>query len=697
VISKIAVSTSKNLLDSIKYVASIIPIFEAALLNFNIPLIDIPSLEEFIVKCANEFTRGNREELARLDSLDFILPNEVYNRDIGELIEVGSLANLARSRHDANTASRFNIDRCNAVFGDFPCEDLDRLRLLATEGSQILVPENFVRQPTPAPMRALASRLGNTYSKHAYKLFKSGNVLLFRLSDIPPDTFSILNFGNNAHWTVKPDDVMGRLLTDPNHPSPGFSGLNTDESFTRAQEIYGKMSLPSILNFISDALAYADQNSYPLSDLRIYKEDIKGAFAHSKINPDCVWLSAMLMTADLVMVYLYGYFGYHAQPLIFAVFSRMFSRVFKVILLGIITIYVDDFIGVAHFSHAAADQLRVQLLILQLLGDKGLAPDNTLPTSSADIIGWRVDFALATVRPNDKGIRKMFFVFFVLVDSDQAYWPLNHVQIVASLAERYSVAIIGMRAFVDPFNKLLTPKAALASSLSKRKISAAAKFSLLVWRAVILIIKLDPDALLVPLRNLVFDKNLRADYTFISDAADSIGLAIYDKHSNLVLTTSYKLPFSAHEGKFQNAREFMGFLLALILIKVQFKPTKGTIVAIRGDNQASLSWIIDNKARSSLARTAFLAYSWVIIISGFHISTATHVAGASNEMEDIDALSRERSTTNLDSNFFLETSSNERLNDLFRLCDPTRDSSILPDLLSDFELVASCISTLFNS
>ena len=291
----------------------------------------------------------------------------------------------------------------------------------------------------------------------------------------------------------------------------------------------------------------------------------------------------------------------------------------------------------------------------------------------------------------------MIFVFFVLIDIDKLHWLLSHVQVVASLAERYSVAIIGMRNFVDAFNKLLSPRAATGGDMAKRKISATAKFSVVIWRAVILIIKLNPNALSVPLRNLVFDRSVRADYTFISDASDSIGLAIYNKHSVLVLTTSYKLPYYAHEGKFQNAREFQGFLLGLILIKTQFNPPMGTTVAIRGDNMSSISWIEKNKATSSLARVAFLAYSWVIIITGLHIVTTSHVAGESNEMFDIDALSRERATINLDNSSFVETSSNENLNALFRLCDPTRNAQILPDLMQEFNSVVSCIATVFDS
>ena len=53
---------------------------------------------------------------------------------------------------------------------------------------------------------------------------------------------------------IKPDDVMDRLLIKPNLPEEGYSKFNTDETFVRAQEIYGVMSLPSIKDIVTSIL-----------------------------------------------------------------------------------------------------------------------------------------------------------------------------------------------------------------------------------------------------------------------------------------------------------------------------------------------------------------------------------------------------------------------------------------------------------
>jgi hypothetical protein len=58
----------------------------------------------------------------------------------------------------------------------------------------------------------MAARLGNTYLKHGYKLWLKGKALLFNVNELPLDTFNKLNFGNNAHFTGKPNCPEGRFF-----------------------------------------------------------------------------------------------------------------------------------------------------------------------------------------------------------------------------------------------------------------------------------------------------------------------------------------------------------------------------------------------------------------------------------------------------------------------------------------------------
>ena len=131
----------------------------------------------------------------------------------------------------------------------------------------------------------------------------------------------------------------------------------------------------------------------------------------------------------------------------FNVFTRLINQALTEKINGGLFMYVDDLVGCAHMSEASGDQLMAQDFLLNLFGRKALASDNTTPTMTVDVIGWRIDLNKETIRPNDKGIRKLFFVLFVLVDNEAKYWPLVHVQILSSLFERYSMGIIWNEGF----------------------------------------------------------------------------------------------------------------------------------------------------------------------------------------------------------------------------------------------------------
>ena len=182
--------------------------------------------------------------LARADSEGFIPNLEIYSRDTEELCLAGSLPELVKRRQSAALSNRLNCDRVRDAFGACAgSEDYDRALSIAGNGITIPVVEDFNPQLEPAPLRPLSMRLGNTYLKHAAKLWTGGDVLIIQLDNLPSCLRGALNFGNNAHWTVKPDDVMGRFLSDPNHPLEGFSGLNEPATFAVMEELYGKLNL----------------------------------------------------------------------------------------------------------------------------------------------------------------------------------------------------------------------------------------------------------------------------------------------------------------------------------------------------------------------------------------------------------------------------------------------------------------------
>jgi len=656
-----------------------------------LPAIDASFLHTFEIKCIEEFTIGNRIAEAREACKDFLIDESDLDKEFAELQRSGSVKALIKMRHEQRDASEFNLKRLHTTLSEIPAVDYERLSIIAARGCDIVEPASFERLHEPEPMRKLSQHLGNCMQWHAHNLFSKGKALMFRLSDLREGGFlPELNFSTEAHWVFKPGTAQGRFVLDSSSSSHGRIPLNSVDSLDVIKANLGEMVLPQIKYLTRRWYALAKSKGVSLSALSLWKEDIKNAFGQQKVCPEGAVLLAVRMGPDLVVILMYGGFGYNGQPYAYNVLGKSMNLVLESRIEGIADAYVDDTIGCALDKDASSDQAIAQILFAEVLGESSTdEKKSTKPAKVADIIGWTVDFIKETLRPNDKGIRKLFFVFFTQVDlSAKALWPLKLRQTMASLSERYSQGVIGMDPFVHPLNES-------TRGGGVRKPSSAARHAVVMWRAMTLMLVFNPDALAAPLSSLLELTSSDADFYFISDAYNSVGLKIFDKQGVLVAWASYKFPFHAPESDHQNAKEFLGLVVCLIVIRVVLKAGRGTSLYWRGDNMAALSWANDGKARSTTAQAAFTAFSWIVIKSGFRLVPADHIAGASEEMKDCDDLSRERVVPSLDSRLEVKLSEIAGVDDLFQLCSPLTDRTMLQEHSVLLEQLSALINRIF--
>ena len=193
-ISDYAIPNSKSLNDSLEVAFRLTRVYSSALHQFGLSSSIPINFMDLLESCRLEFSKHEQERAAKIDSANFILSPSVVARDLPDLLEAGSLANLIRKRHESAFCDRLNIDRVNLSFGHLPGEDLERARDIALHGSRLVLPEGFIRQDFPSPMRPMAARLGKTYLKHGFKLWEKGQALLFGVNELPNDTYNALNF-----------------------------------------------------------------------------------------------------------------------------------------------------------------------------------------------------------------------------------------------------------------------------------------------------------------------------------------------------------------------------------------------------------------------------------------------------------------------------------------------------------------------
>ena len=193
-ISDYAIPNSKYLVDSLEVAFRLTKVYTTALHQFGVGSSIPINFKDLLVLCRLEFSKHEQEKAAKIGSANFILSPTVLAKDLPDLLEAGSLENLIRKRHESAFLNRLNLDRVNHSFGHLPGDDLERARNIALHGSRLVLPEGFIRQDFPSPMRPMAARLGKTYLKHGFKLWEKGQALLFGVNELPNDTYNALNF-----------------------------------------------------------------------------------------------------------------------------------------------------------------------------------------------------------------------------------------------------------------------------------------------------------------------------------------------------------------------------------------------------------------------------------------------------------------------------------------------------------------------
>jgi hypothetical protein len=644
------------------------------------PALDVESLTSDIRDICNKYSTSKTEAAAEVDANHFEFPPEVMSRDADALSAAASLSDLVVTRRESNASSRFNPDRCRDCFSEDP--EYPTLLAIASEGARIDVSPSFVRQSVPDPPRQITRRIPHTIIRHAYKLWSSGKALI-----LPQAAIQDLNpHFNNIHWCPKPETPAGRFLGDCSNRQSG-DVLNSREAKAAIIERYGDLRHPTIYDLIR--LIYrVSLIAGGIDEILLWKEDVAGAFSQYDHFADDVILLTFPITALLVLIYLVGMFGWTGSPFVFGVFSRAFQRRANSVMTGELAVYVDDFMAASPRHQASADQLLTQRLVVQAFGPDGINfAKSVLPSRCTDFIGWLIDLDTESIRPNQKGIEKIVMAFFSF-DMTAAH-PLRTYQVLASLACRYSRGILGMRPFVQPLYAMTRGS---NKSNARRSATSAVKLAVAMWRAMGLVLLNNPSALAIPLPSLIRDPSSWEVY-IISDAGPrGLGVAVYSRENNKCLAhLSYRLPFDASDPKFQNAREFQGLILGIVvLLRLGIRHTP---FQWRGDNVAALSWARGETCRSSAAQASFLMYSWLSIISGNQLVRADHQAGTS--MGDIDSLSRFYNTQfSEDTNV---ASSIQGLHDIFTLCDPTRDSPQLQHHVSLLCSIMLVIHRIFRS
>ena len=354
-------------------------------------------------------------------------------------------------------------------------------------------------------------------------------------------------------------------------------------------EFYGEINLPTITSAIDDWYLFANTSGIKLSDCLIWKNDVRSGFNQFIFQSNDVPLMSVPLDG-LTIMSLVGTFGWGGSSFIFDVFSRALKRHINKITAGTVDVYVDDFYGLSHSSTAASDQVLAETTIIECFGPDSLSDKIDRPSKCMDVIGYEVNLSTETVKPNQKAIRKIMYVF--LSFDFQKALPIKLCQVMASLAERYSHVLLRMRPFVQPLHTLCR-QTGTAKLHQSRNANSEQRFCMCLWAAISVLLYIDSDMLAVPLCRVQTLSSNCNDLLLISDASPHhISIAFYSHNeTNLLMYMTYRLPYTVPDDKvpgLQNAREYLGLTLGLACLRL-LNTTFDNIHWI-GDNISALSW-----------------------------------------------------------------------------------------------------------
>ena len=663
------------------------------------------SLPDRFQRLQSVFSPAAAEADALADANNFTLSEDVLNRDrdlLGSLGSIDALVEYFASRHKV---SGLNEDRVKLWLSKDP--NFAKLMSIAATGAEVDTDSKFSRHGRKVPLRAMHRRLLPVYRKHAHKMWSQGKALLLRLSDLSAEQLASLHIGNDCHWTPKPMCPLGRFLIDCSNAGPGGIPLNSPEAKQKGIDRYQKVSLPTIREILTSWDIYRITHNLPWADLRIFKEDVSGCFNQLNWSSNAAKLLCAMIDDDVIYIMLTGGFGHCVTPMVWSLFGEAITRRVLELARCPVHTFVDDSFGAGILAHALEARDLIQSTTRGVIGPSAISVEKSVLDTRAEILGFLIDLIKGTIRPKDKALDKIFYVMFRIETSIPQ--PLEMWQCVASIAEFYSPALRGMKAFVAPLHhmsKLCSHRRHGGSGLA----SPSAAFAIEVWRAAAVLLAYDKDALSVSLDSFVLNRESICDVTITSDASPwRLAAAIHDPVTRRVVAWStILLPFAqGNENRFHVQREYLGHLFSIILLVAHSAALSGSIPSKQlsyrwiNDNTGALKWAAAHKCSSAMSQFACLAVTRLVLTANVDIMDSVYLPG--KDMGEIDAMSRREIHVgtlhevcpSLLSNNFINLDG-EPIVDLFRLCDPAGQLPASKDHHTVFRLINSRVEEILT-
>jgi hypothetical protein len=391
----------------------------------------------FLATIQHEFRSEAVRENAEAAAASFQWPPSLLSRDTDSLSRLGSISAVIDELHSERNASGFNETRVRKLFSQDP--SFPTLLEVARVGAVIDTSESFTRISASDQQRPITHDMPKTLGTHAMKFLEKKRAILLDAHQLSPMQHQELSYVG-VHVSYKADDPLGRFCLDPSNTPNHIEPLNGPGPKEASIARYGKIDHPLMQEILHRWCVWREAEGMPWSEVWIHKNDVSSAFPQFSMSAESAKLLAVMISASLILIFICGSFGWCGAPMVFDLIGRAFFHLILQRVIGPCDRYVDDVFGIGNLVSAAHDDSIVQNVIRETFGTDAVAVDKHLLDQVAVILGWQVSMPLNEIRPSDRGIRKIAFVFFSFDVSKPQ--PVSLWQRLASIARRYSASFI---------------------------------------------------------------------------------------------------------------------------------------------------------------------------------------------------------------------------------------------------------------
>ena len=579
------------------------------------------------------------------------LPLNVYHRDLGCLAQAGTLCQMVLNLRRKTSQNRLNKDRVlRCVSKSDP--DFEKVIGLAVHGIEVhredsFVPNSSILNGTP-PLRKAYKEAHSAVNKMLYDLWKAELVFILPKS-------ALMELGgvhfSCQHWATKKGKKCGRPIHDASDRK--YGAINSPKVSLMSELYYGPVVLPTIVDIVLMILQFIDDMirkmgaDFDIRDVILFKNDLSKAFMLLNFRAEDVELLAAELTGELCVVYHTGLFGLGTLPYAFAVISRVLERNLNSAppgfsqMFGRLKVYVDDLMSVTMRQHLERDNELVVGYCNALLGPNAVESDKFESGRIIVVIGWTIDLNDMLLTLSSDNFRNTAFAFFN-VDLHHKV-QVRELMKLASLGSRYSLIIREMRVVNSAIYRNYV---GMHDPNKFVEWHEEAKVAVWMWRAVLLMLKLDEKTYAKPLESfrslaptivICFDSSLKGVGVILRKYMGVNDLGLFQEGEVIAVGSfQYKdLPEPidlCDDSSNQNLSEFIGVVYGLLMIRSLGFTHMG--IALKGDSVTALRWSEKERFRGALSKPAALVYLSVCMEFGFEVVLTEHVSSEENDLCD---------------------------------------------------------------